>query len=67
MALGSIQPLTEISTRIFLVGSKVRPEHKAYNLIATCVTRLSRKCGILSTSQPVTGIALICFFLLLQL
>jgi hypothetical protein len=35
MALGSTQPLTEISTRN-LPGGKGRPAHKADNLIAIC-------------------------------
>jgi hypothetical protein len=35
MALGSTQPLTEMSTRN-LPGSKGRPESKADNLIAMC-------------------------------
>jgi hypothetical protein len=35
MALGSAQPLTEMSTRD-LLGSKERPAHKADNLTAIC-------------------------------
>jgi hypothetical protein len=35
MALGSTQPLTEMSTRILPVG-KGRPEHKVNNLAAIC-------------------------------
>jgi hypothetical protein len=35
MALGSTQPLTEISTRI-LPGGKGRPARKADNLTAIC-------------------------------
>jgi hypothetical protein len=35
MALGSIQPLTEMSTRV-LPGGKERPTRKADNLTAIC-------------------------------
>jgi hypothetical protein len=35
MALGSTQPLTEMSTKI-LPGGKVRPEREADNLTAIC-------------------------------
>jgi hypothetical protein len=37
MTLGSIQPLTEMSTRN-LPGGKVRPARKADNLTAICET-----------------------------
>jgi hypothetical protein len=37
IALGSTQPLTEMSTRIFL-GGKGRPAHKADNRTAICET-----------------------------
>jgi hypothetical protein len=44
MALGSTQPLTEMST-MKLPGGKGRPALKA-------VGRVSRKCGNLDVSQP---------------
>jgi hypothetical protein len=65
MALGSTQPLAEMSTRN-LSGGKVRPVRKADILTAIC--ELSRKCGSLNVSQlygppqPVTGTALPFFF-----
>jgi hypothetical protein len=60
MALETIQPLTEMSTRN-LPGGKGRPARQAEDLVS--VSRLSR-CGSLDVSQhygppwPVTGIAL---------
>jgi hypothetical protein len=45
MALGSTQPLTEMSTRN-LLGGKWRPARKA-TTSAPSVGRLSRKCGSL--------------------
>jgi hypothetical protein len=46
MALGSTQPLTEMSTRNVL-GGKGQPARKAPS-----VSRMSRKCGNLNISQP---------------
>jgi hypothetical protein len=57
MALGSTQPLTEISTRIFL-GGKGRPALKADNLTAICEPIVQRKCGTLDVSQPYGGAVL---------
>jgi hypothetical protein len=67
MALGSTQPLTEMSTRNISGGEGKRPERKADNLAAICEPTVYRKCGRLHISElygpsrPVTGIA---FFLL---
>jgi hypothetical protein len=49
VALGSTQPLTEISTRNLLRG-KGRPARKAD--IISAVSRLFRKCGSFDVSQP---------------
>jgi hypothetical protein len=50
MALGSTQPLTEMSTRN-LFGVKKRPTRSADNLAAICVPNVW-KCGSLNLSQP---------------
>jgi hypothetical protein len=50
MALGSTQPLTEMSTKN-LPGGKQRPAPRADNLAAVCEPNAS-KCASLNLSQP---------------
>jgi hypothetical protein len=50
MALGSTQPLTEMSTRN-LPGGKGQPAHTADNLTAICEPTVY-KCGSHNVSQP---------------
>jgi hypothetical protein len=63
VALGSTQPLTEMST-INLPGGKGRPARKAENLTAVCEPIVYKMCG---PPRSVTGIALHFLFLLLIL
>jgi hypothetical protein len=67
VALGSTQPLTEMSTRNHPGGGGVkggRPARNAFNLTAICEPIVETKCVSLDVSQsygpprPVTGIAL---------
>jgi hypothetical protein len=51
MALGSTQPLSEMSTRN-LPGGKGQPAHKPDNLTTICEPNVYRKCGSLNDSQP---------------
>jgi hypothetical protein len=66
MALGSTEPLTEMSTRN-LPGGKGRPEHKADDLTPSLI-RLARKYEHVVVThssgppRPVTAIALLSLF-----
>jgi hypothetical protein len=51
MALGSTQPVTEMSTRK-LPGGKGRPARNPNNLTVICEPIVYRKCGTLDVSQP---------------
>jgi hypothetical protein len=51
MALGSTQPLTEMSTRN-LPGGKTHPARRIDNLTAICEPIVKIKCGCLDVSQP---------------
>jgi hypothetical protein len=51
MALGSIQPLTDMSMRN-LSGGKGWQMHKADNLATICELIVKGKCGSLNISQP---------------
>jgi hypothetical protein len=66
-ALGSTQPLTEMSTRN-IPGGEVRPARKADNLTAICELTVYKMCKpqhltTLWVSRPVTGIPLPTFTL----
>jgi hypothetical protein len=71
MAVGSIQPLTEMSTS-YLPGGKGQPAHKADNLTAIYEPIVKGKCVSLDNSQPnrpsqsVTEIALLFYLALLK-
>jgi hypothetical protein len=51
MAVGSTQPLTEMST-VNLPGGKGRPTHRVYNVTAICEPIVYTKCGSLKSLNP---------------
>jgi hypothetical protein len=51
MTLGSTQPLTGISTTLFL-GHKERPEHKAHNFIAIFFANCLENIGASTSHNP---------------
>jgi hypothetical protein len=55
-SLSTAKWIQSINEKKIFLGNKARPELKTYNTTAP-VSRLSRQCGILNISRPVTGIA----------
>jgi hypothetical protein len=52
MAMGSTEPLTEMSTRNLPEGVKGGQRVRLDNLTAICEMTVYRKCGSLDVSQP---------------